>query len=174
MKILILNGSPHPNGNTAKMLTAFREGAEAGGHEISQADVARKNIRGCLGCEYCHKKGKGTCIQKDDMREIYPLLRKAELLILASPIYYHGLSGQLKCVIDRFYAICAPNELPKLRKIAMFLSSGDPDMYVGAQFSYKGDFIDYLGLEGLGVFTSFGDVSQEKLDELRAFGESLQ
>ena len=59
MKILILNGSPHPHGNTQALIDAFKEGAIAKGHEVKEADVARMNIHGCLGCEYCHKKEQG-------------------------------------------------------------------------------------------------------------------
>lgn len=172
MNILILNGSPRPAGNTAKMIEAFTEGAERAGHGVTRVDVCRKRIAGCLACEYCHTKGNGVCIQQDDMREIYALLQAADMLVLASPIYYHGLSGQLKCAIDRFYAVGAPGTL-RLKKIAMILSSGDPDMYVGAKFSYCGDFVDYLQLEGMGMFTSNGEMTEEKLAELRAFGRSL-
>ena len=110
------------------------------------------------------------------MQSIYQQLQEAEMLVIASPIYYHGLSGQLKCTIDRFYAAAYPNKPPKLKKVAMFLSSGDPDMYDGALFSYQGDFLDYLQLEGMGVFTTNGydpGVPEAKLEELRAFGASL-
>ena len=103
--------------------------------------------------------------------------KEAEMLVIASPIYYHGLSGQLKCVIDRFYAAAYPNKPEELKKVAMFLSSGDPDMYDGALFSYQGDFLDYLKLEGMGVFTTNGydpGVPEEKLEELREFGRSLE
>ncbi len=95
------------------------------------------------------------------------------MLVLASPIYYHNISGQLKCVVDRIYALDKPKNL---KKIAMILSSGSPEMYEGAKFSYEGDFLDYLKLEGMGIFTSFGkqNKSPEKLEELRAFGASLQ
>lgn len=175
MEILVLNGSPRPKGNTKGMVEAFREGAQSAGHQVTVVDVCRKEIHGCLGCEYCHTKGGGVCVQKDDMREIVPLLQKAEMLVLASPIYYHGLSGQLKCVIDRFYALAYPDKPERLKKVAMILSSGDPDMYQGALFSYQGDFLDYLGLEGMGVLTAHGDEngSPEKLAELKAFGASL-
>ena len=134
------------------------------------------NIRGCLACEYCHTKGAGQCVQKDDMQEIYRKLAEAEMLVIASPIYYHGISGQLKCTIDRFYSAAYPNKPAKLKKVAMFLSSGDPDMYDGAMFSYQGDFLDYLGLEDMGVFTTNGydpGVAGGKLEELRRFGASL-
>ena len=62
------------------------------------------------------------------------------MLVLASPIYYHNISGQLKCVIDRFYSAAYPVKPPHLKKAAMILSSGDADMYDGAMFSYQGDF----------------------------------
>ena len=177
MRVLILNGSPRPKGNTKQMITAFCEGLECAGHEWDVYDICKMNIHGCLACEYCHTKGNGQCVQKDDMQSIYQQLQEAEMLVIASPIYYHGLSGQLKCTIDRFYAAAYPNKPPKLKKVAMFLSSGDPDMYDGALFSYQGDFLDYLQLEGMGVFTTNGydpGVPGAKLEELRAFGASLK
>ena len=116
--------------------------------------VCRKNIKGCLACEYCHGKGHGVCVQKDDMQEIYAELKDTQMLVLASPIYYHGISGQLKCAVDRFYSALYPKAPETLKKAAMFLSSGDPDMYDGAKFSYDGDFLGYLGLEDMGIITN--------------------
>lgn len=175
MQILVLNGSPRPKGNTKQMIDAFVEGAHAAGHQVDVVDVCQKDIHGCRGCEYCHSRGNGACVQRDDMQEIYDLLKQAELLVLASPIYYHNLSGQLKCVIDRCYAVAYPSKPPKLKKAAMLLSSGDPNMYDGALFSFQGDFLDYLGLENAGVFTAHGEEngSPAKLEALRAFGRSL-
>ncbi len=176
MKILVLNGSPRPNGNTKGMIEAFREGAVLAGHQVDVMDVCRMTINGCLACEYCHTKGRGECVQKDDMQKIYALLKEAEMLVLASPIYYHGVSGQLKCVLDRFYSAAYPSRPPKLKKVAMILSSGDANMYDGAMFSYQGDFLGYLGLEDMGVYTAHGaeNGSMKKLAELRAFGENLK
>lgn len=154
MKITVLNGSPRPQGNTANMTAAFRKAAEGVGHTVREFNVCKMNIKGCLACEYCHGKGEGVCIQKDDMHQIYAELKDTEMLVLAAPIYYHGISGQLKCVIDRFYASLYPKAPESLRKTAMFLSSGNLDMYTGAKFSYDGDFLGYLGLEGCGIFTN--------------------
>lgn len=175
MNILVLNGSPRSNGNTKQMADAFAEGAVSAGHQVNMIDVCKKEIKGCIACEYCHTKGHGTCVQKDDMQEIYDLLKGTDMLVIASPIYYHGISGQLKCVIDRFYSAAYPSRPPHLRKIAMFLSSGDANMYDGAMFSFEGDFLGYLGLENMGVFTAHGSEngSAEKLDELKKFGASL-
>lgn len=176
MKILVLNGSPRPKGNTVQMIEAFREGAESVGKHVDVIDVCQKKIGGCLACEYCHTRGKGVCIQKDDMREIYALLQEADMLVIASPIYYHGITGQLKCVLDRFYAAAYPQKPRMLKKIAMILSSGDANMYDGAMFSYEGDFLDYLGLENMGVVTAYGSEngSAKKLKELWALGASLK
>lgn len=176
MNILVLNGSPRKQGSTKKMTESFREGAESAGHQVDIVDVCHRNIAGCLACEYCHTKGKGICSQKDDMQEVYELLNKADMLVIASPIYYHGISGQLKCVLDRFYAVAYPTKPPRLKKAAMILSSGDPNMYDGAMFSYQGDFLDYLGLENVGVYTAYGaeNASTEKLRELKEFGRSLK
>ena len=176
MNILVLNGSPRKRGNTKQMINAFREGAESVGHNVNIVDVCDKKIAGCIACEYCHTKGHGECIQKDDMQEVYALLKNAEMLVIASPIYYHGISGQLKCAIDRFYSAAYPIKPHRLKKVAMILSSGDANMYDGALFSFKGDFLDYLGLENMGVFTAHGceNGSSAKLNELKQFGLSLR
>ncbi len=88
--------------------------------------------------------------RENDMQEIYNLLKETEMLMIASPIYHHGVSGQLKCVLDRFYSAAYPIKPKNLKKDAMFLSSGDADMYEGAIFSYQEDFLDYPGLEDMG------------------------
>lgn len=172
MEILVLNGSPRPQGATKSMVNAFEKGATEAGHDVTVFDVCSMNIHGCLACEYCHTKGNGKCIQQDDMQKIYPYIDKAEMLVIASPIYYHNLSGQVKCALDRFYA---PDKPKRLKKVAYILSSGSPNMHIGAEFSYKGDFVDYLGCEPMGIFTSYGkqNGSEEKATELYNFGRSL-
>ena len=89
MDILVLNGSPRPQGDTAKMVAVFRDSAERAGHTVTVINVCRINVRGCLACEYCHGKGQGACAQRDDMQMIYEKLRETDMLVLASPIYYH-------------------------------------------------------------------------------------
>lgn len=172
MKILILNGSPRPDGNTAAMAKAFARGAAESGHEVNLISVCQKNIGGCLACEYCHTRGNGRCIQQDDMQQIYPILDRAEMIVLASPVYYHSFTGQLQCAINRIYALDKPKNL---KKAALILSSGSDDVYGGAIYEYENSFLRYLHLENMGIFTAYGtqNKSAEKLEQLYHFGKNL-
>lgn len=173
MKILVLNGSPRANGNTAAMVNAFAEGAGQSGHQVTVVNVCQKKIAGCLACEYCHTKGEGKCIQQDDMQEVYPVLDEAEMIVLASPIYYHGFTGQLQCAINRIYALDKPKNL---KKAALILSSGSDHVYCGAIYEYQNSFLNYLKLEDMGIFSAYGkqNKSEERLNELREFGRTLK
>ena len=162
MNILILQGSPRANGNTAWMAEECRKAAEAAGHSVTLVNVARKKIAGCLACEFCHGKSNGACVQKDDMQELYPLLQEAEVLVLASPIYYFTMSAQLQAPIQRIYNM---NKPPKLRKMALLLSSYSPDVYDGAIGEYQG-IRGYWGVEDGGIVTA--KIDEQKTDATRA------
>ncbi len=104
MVVLGLMGSPRKKGNTDLLLSAFLEGAQKQGTEVIKIDVAFKNIMPCQGCRFCEKKG--FCRQQDDdMGEIYHLLRRADLVVLATPIFFYGPTAQLKALIDRTQAL---------------------------------------------------------------------
>ena len=69
MKIAVFNGSPRKQ-NTSALVDAFVEGANEAGHDVEVYQVGKMKIAGCLGCEYCHTKGEGSCVQKDDLEKI--------------------------------------------------------------------------------------------------------
>ena len=71
MKIAVFNGSARQE-NTKALVQAFKEGAESAGHSVDVYQVGQMKIAGCLGCEYCHTKGEGVCVQKDDLEKIMP------------------------------------------------------------------------------------------------------
>lgn len=102
--IVILSGSPRKGGNTDRLVDAFVSGAKAAGKEIALFRVADLKIGGCRGCCHCFK-AQGVCIQKDDMPPILDALRKADALVFASPVYYFGVTAQLKLAVDRFFAL---------------------------------------------------------------------
>ena len=161
MNILILQGSPRANGNTAWMAEECRRAAEAAGHKVTLVDVAHKKIAGCMACGYCRGKGNGACVQKDDMQELYPLLAEAEVLVLASPIYYFTLSAQIQAPIQRIYCMNKPG---KLKKMALLASSYSPNVYDGAIGEYCG-ILNYWGVEDTGVVTAKND--EQKTDVTR-------
>jgi len=146
MQILILQGSPRAKGNTAWMAEEFKNAAEAAGHQVTLVNVAHKHIAGCLACEYCHGKGNGACIQKDDMQELYPLMNAAEVLVLAAPIYYFTLSAQIQAPIQRMYCVNAP---AKVKKMALLMSSYSPGVYDGALAEFR-DICNYWQVENIG------------------------
>ncbi len=170
MKILILNGSPHPNGNTKALVDAFTKGAQSAGHEVVECPVGTMTVRGCLACEYCHTKGEGKCIQKDDMDKIYPELASADLVVFASPVHYFSITGQLQSVIARFYALGKP----RAQKYAMLLSSASPGVYTGIEGQYR-SMLAYFKAEDLGIKEVVGDdnKSGSALADAEAFGASI-
>ena len=161
MKILILQASPHANGNTAWMAEEYKKAAEAAGHEVTLVNVAKKKIAGCLACEYCHNKGNGACVQKDDMQELYPLMAEAEALVLAAPIYYFTLCAQIQAPVQRMYCVNAP---AKVKKMALLMSSYSPGVYDGAIAEFR-DICNYLKVENLGVVSA--KIDEQKTDETK-------
>ena len=169
MNILILQGSPRANGSTAWMAEEMKKAAEAAGHNVTLVNVARKKIAGCLACEYCHTKGNGACIQKDDMQELYPLMAEAEVLLLAAPIYYFTLCSQLQAPIQRMYCVNAP---AKVKKMALLMSSYSPGVYTGATAEYH-DICNYWKVEDCGIVTAMNeeqktDATKQKIADLVA------
>lgn len=169
MKIAILNGSPRTE-NTAAMVDAFAKGAEAAGHEVQILHVGKMKIGGCLGCEYCHTKGEGRCVQKDDMDKVIPAYAESDMVVFASPIYYFAMTAQISAAIQRVYCIGKP----AAKKAALLLSSSSPGTHDGAIATYKG-ILAFTGIEDAGICTAVGEEngSEAKLAEICEFAKSL-
>ncbi len=144
------------------MAQEYKNAAEAAGHQVTLVNVSHKKIAGCLACEYCHTKGNGACIQKDDMQEIYPVLAEAEVLVLAAPIYYFTLCAQIQAPIQRMYCV---NKPAKVQKMALLMSSYSPGVYDGAMAEYR-DICNYWNATDTGIVTAMND--EQKTDGTRA------
>ncbi len=169
MKIAILNGSPRKE-NTQAMVDAFARGAQEAGHEVEVLHVGKMKINGCLACEYCHTKGNGQCIQKDDLEKIMPAYLESDMVVFATPIYYFAPTAQLEAALQRVYCIGKP---AKAKKAALLLSSGS-GAYDAAISQYK-TFTKYVGIEDMGICTATGEEnkSKEKLDQIYEFAKGL-
>ena len=102
-KVLILSGSPRKDGNSDILCDEFARGAEEAGHEVEKIRVAAKKVAPCAACYYCRSHG-GQCARKDDMAEILQKMIDADVIVLASPVYFYSIDAQLKAVIDRTVA----------------------------------------------------------------------
>ncbi|OQY49987.1 MAG: NADPH-dependent FMN reductase [Desulfobacteraceae bacterium 4572_89] len=106
MKIILLQGSARKKGNTAKVLGWVEEEFSTLGHEVESIYLASKKLKGCLGCAKCKEKPDEIgCIQKDDIPNILEKMVQAQAVVFASPLYFWGVTAQLKAVIDRTYSI---------------------------------------------------------------------
>jgi len=103
MLVVGLQGSPSVKGNTSILLSTFLAEAERLGARTEYLDVAKRNISPCLECGVCEQKG--FCPIDDDMQDVYPLLRQADLIVMATPIFFYGVTAQLKALIDRSQAL---------------------------------------------------------------------
>lgn len=103
--ILIISSSPRKAGNSQLLCEQFKAGAEASGHKVTLVRLAEKQIGFCRACDACMRNG-GTCILRDDMHELIEAFQKADVLVLATPVYFYGISSLMKLFIDRIYPIC--------------------------------------------------------------------
>lgn len=109
MKIFAVNGSPHKHkGNTERILKPFIEGAKDAGADIDLIYLQDKEIKPCIGCNKCWLKTPGKCFQKDDMAQLLDIIRETEVIVIASPIYVGGVTGQTKTFLDRLTPISLP------------------------------------------------------------------
>jgi hypothetical protein len=109
MEVVMLNGSPRGTKSvTGKFLDALALGLEDGGAVVTQFKVASMNIGPCNACLSCMHRTPGECVQKDDMAQIYPRLKTADLLVMGTPVYTDNMTSQLKTVIDRTIACLQP------------------------------------------------------------------
>ena len=125
--IIILNGSPRKKGNTAALIQAFTQGAEHAGHRVTMFPLDAMEIHGCKGCFGGGKDPAHPCVQRDDMEKIYPAYRNADLVVLASPLYYWNFSGQLRTAFDRLFAVaeCEPGYVnPKKEAVLLMAAEG--------------------------------------------------
>lgn len=153
-KIAVLMGSPRRNGNTAKLVESFVMGANKAGNEVEVIRAATLNINGCLGCNACITNGH-KCVQKDDMQSVYDRLKDVEVIVIATPIYFYGVSSQLKCLIDRLHNPVR-NDF-SVKKLALLCVCADtiPTVFDSIKEMYE-SVLRYFSLEDGGMVTVNG------------------
>lgn len=181
-KILILNGSPRLKGNTAQMVNEFKRGAEEAGNEVTVFDLKRMDIKTCLGCCKGGKDPDSPCVQKDDMEQIYPAYEMADVLVLASPMYYWSVTAILKAAFDRLFAVAEkdPNyRNPYKETVLLMASEGDTEDNFKPVLDYYHSLLHHLDWKSLGeinaggVFNVGDIVGHPKLKECYQMGKNM-
>ena len=126
--IVVLQGSPHRQGNTAALVGHLADAARAGGATVEVFHLHDMDIAPCTGCEGCHKPNVENCVIDDEMNALYPKLRAADAIVFASPIYFFMVSAQLKTALDRCYALASVSGEPALagKRVGLVLTYGAP------------------------------------------------
>ncbi len=146
MKILILNGSPRKNGNTVHALNALKVGMEPR-HRTEWINVVDLNLQGCIACEACQQNG-GRCVLPDGGAELMDKVVAADMILFGSPVYWWGITGQLKLALDKFYS--KGDELMTMSKKLGIVAIGEAELgdseyrLISSQFRY---IAEYLGWE---------------------------
>ena len=148
-KVLRLTGSMRKGGNTDLLAQAFAEGAEKN-NEVEIVSVADYKVNPCIGCNSCFTREKNECFQNDDMPVIYEKLREADTVVIASPVYFYGISAQLKAVIDRLHT--PMRDEFHIKRLALLLvgAASLPELFDAIKLQYQ-LVLNFFHLEDAGM-----------------------
>jgi len=144
-KILIFLGSPRREGNSSLLARQVEAGAKEGGAEVESFFLHEMDIRPCDACDACRDKTETDCILDDDMKDIFPKLRQADGIVIASPVYWFTVSAQTKLFMDRWYALGGPEGYAlKGKKFGIVLTYADSDPFTSGAVNALRTFQDAL------------------------------
>ena len=154
MKIIVLQGSPNKDGSTNILVEEFRRGAEEAGRSVARFDLTDLDISPCTGCVACGYEG--PCVQHDDNQKIRSAVLGADMIIFATPLYYYGMSAQLKIVIDRFCAYNSSITRKHMKSALLAVAWNSDDWTFDALVSHYQTLVRYLDLKDQGMVLGRG------------------
>lgn len=148
-KIIVLVGSMRKGGNTDLLAQAFTKGASKK-NSVEVISVADYKVNPCIGCNSCFTREENKCFQNDDMSVIYDKLRTADIVVIASPVYFYGISAELKAIVDRLHTPMR-NEF-QIKKLALLLVGAAtlPNLFDAIKLQYQ-LVLDFFHLENIGM-----------------------
>ena len=154
MKIVVLEGSPNKNGSSNLLASEFIRGAKEAGHSVQVVDAAHGNIHPCTGCIHCGYEG--PCVQKDDVSRIRRTILEADIIVFVTPLYYYGMSAQLKILIDRFCAFNSSIQRNRMRSALLSVAWNDDSWTFEALEVHYKTLVRYLNLTDMGMVLGTG------------------
>lgn len=154
MNILILEGSAQLSGSSHMLSEAAARGAREAGHRVERIETARAAIHPCTGCVHCGYEG--PCVQKDDMERIRPQILGADMLIFATPLYYYGMSAQLKTLIDWFCAFNSSIQRKRMQSALIAAAWNSDSWTFDALVAHYRTLVRYLNFRDRGMVLGRG------------------
>ncbi len=154
MKIILLGGSPNKHGSSNMLAEHFKRGAEEAGHSVEIIDTAHADIHPCTGCIHCGYEG--PCVQKDDVEQIRKKILDADMLVFVTPLYYYGMSAQLKTMIDRFCAFNSSIQRRHMKSALLTAAWNSDDWTFEALEAHYKTLVRYLNLQDMGMVLGYG------------------
>ncbi|MCM1008150.1 MAG: flavodoxin family protein [Ruminococcus flavefaciens] len=154
MKIIMLEGSPNRNGSSAMLAGEFARGAKEAGHETVVISAAHSRISPCTGCISCGYDG--PCVQKDDMEYVRDEILGADMLVFVTPLYYYGMSAQLKILVDRFCAMNGSIQRKKMRSALISAAWNSDGWIFDALEAHYHTLVKYLNFTDQGMVLGRG------------------
>lgn len=151
MKVVSLLGSPRREGNSTQLAEAISSTLEENGNSVTAFSLNKLNSKGCQACGAC-KTTSEVCIVKDDLTDVLEEVKSADVIIMATPVYWGDISAQLKTFIDRTYSYLTPgfmtddikHRLPKGKKLVFVQTQGGPEELYGDVFERYNSFFKSL------------------------------
>ena len=154
MKTIVLMGSPNRHGSTSILVDEFVRGAKEAGHQTEVIDVCHADIHPCTGCVHCGYEG--PCVQKDDVEIIRRKLLAADMVVFATPLYYYGMTAQLKTVVDRFCAYNSSLNSKHLKSALLTVAWNADDWTFEALEAHYRTLVRYINFEDKGMVLGYG------------------
>ena len=154
MRILVLQASPNVHGSTAILTEEFCRGARVAGHDVNRVDVCQLDIAPCTGCVACGYEG--PCVQKDGMDALRKEILASDMLVFATPLYYYGMTAQLKTVIDRFCSSNSSITGKRMRSALLAVAWNADDWTFEALVAHYHTLVRYLHLQDQGMVLGYG------------------
>ena len=177
MKIVVLEGSPNRHGSSNMLADCFRQGAEEAGHTVEIIDAAHADIHPCTGCVHCGYEG--PCVQKDDVEQFRRQILDADMMVFVTPLYYYGMSAQLKTLVDRFCAFNSSIQRKHMRSALLAVAWNSDDWTFEALESHYKTLVRYLNLQDMGMVLGRGCGTPSMtrasiyLEQARQLGQNL-
>lgn len=149
MKTIVLEGSPNQHGSSNMLADNFIRGAEEAGHTVKVIDAAHADIHPCIGCIHCGYEG--PCVQKDDVEKF-----RQDMMVFVTPLYYYGMSAQLKILIDRFCAFNSSIQRKRMKSALLTAAWNSDGWTFDALEAHYKTLVHYLNLKDMGMVLGKG------------------